>query len=143
MASVVSGVCALAGSAAAPTAMSLATAGNGPPEMVTPVVRASLTKQGYKIIGTHSGVKLCRWTKVRVLWSALWEESKDSKLKCVVKGTQLTQLDQVGLLYTNCRRAVYDRGRLGRRLCRLRAAVEWVGCCCGSTPCCVLISIPV
>jgi tRNA wybutosine-synthesizing protein 1 len=32
-------------------------------EMVTPIVRESLKKQGYKIIGTHSGVKLCRWTK--------------------------------------------------------------------------------
>ncbi|XP_059281123.1 uncharacterized protein LOC132034779 [Lycium ferocissimum] len=31
--------------------------------MVTPVIRASLEKQGYKIIGSHSGVKLCRWTK--------------------------------------------------------------------------------
>jgi len=34
-----------------------------PREMVTPVIRASLTKQGYKVIGSHSGVKLCRWTK--------------------------------------------------------------------------------
>eukprot|EP01129_Flabellula_baltica_P006239 TRINITY_DN2317_c0_g1_i1.p1 TRINITY_DN2317_c0_g1~~TRINITY_DN2317_c0_g1_i1.p1 ORF type:complete len:661 (-),score=169.57 TRINITY_DN2317_c0_g1_i1:44-2026(-) len=32
-------------------------------EMVTPRVRKSLTKQGYKILGSHSGVKLCRWTK--------------------------------------------------------------------------------
>ncbi|XP_068654301.1 S-adenosyl-L-methionine-dependent tRNA 4-demethylwyosine synthase [Aristolochia californica] len=31
--------------------------------MVTPVIRANLEKQGYKIIGSHSGVKLCRWTK--------------------------------------------------------------------------------
>lgn len=23
----------------------------------------SLTKQGYRLIGSHSGVKLCRWTK--------------------------------------------------------------------------------
>jgi tRNA wybutosine-synthesizing protein 1 len=30
---------------------------------VTPSLRASLTKQGYKIVGSHSGVKLCRWTK--------------------------------------------------------------------------------
>lgn len=36
---------------------------NGMKEMVTPVLRASLEKQGYKIIGSHSGVKLCRWTK--------------------------------------------------------------------------------
>ncbi|KAI9000257.1 hypothetical protein BC832DRAFT_562912 [Gaertneriomyces semiglobifer] len=32
-------------------------------EMVTPMLRKSLEKQGYKIVGTHSGVKLCRWTK--------------------------------------------------------------------------------
>ncbi|MCO5576767.1 hypothetical protein L7F22_030586 [Adiantum nelumboides] len=32
-------------------------------EMVTPTIRSNLEKQGYKIIGTHSGVKLCRWTK--------------------------------------------------------------------------------
>ncbi|XP_071946298.1 S-adenosyl-L-methionine-dependent tRNA 4-demethylwyosine synthase TYW1-like isoform X2 [Antedon mediterranea] len=36
---------------------------NGPKEMVTPLLRKSLTKQGYKLIGSHSGVKLCRWTK--------------------------------------------------------------------------------
>eukprot|EP00252_Welwitschia_mirabilis_P017410 TRINITY_DN3859_c0_g1_i1.p1 TRINITY_DN3859_c0_g1~~TRINITY_DN3859_c0_g1_i1.p1 ORF type:complete len:726 (-),score=97.12 TRINITY_DN3859_c0_g1_i1:406-2583(-) len=36
---------------------------NGPKDMVTPVVRANLEKQGYKIIGSHSGVKICRWTK--------------------------------------------------------------------------------
>ena len=35
----------------------------GPKEMVTPMLRKTLTKQGYKIIGSHSGVKLCRWTK--------------------------------------------------------------------------------
>ncbi|RHY28448.1 hypothetical protein DYB25_005855 [Aphanomyces astaci] len=32
-------------------------------EMVTPLQRKALTKEGYKIIGTHSAVKLCRWTK--------------------------------------------------------------------------------
>ncbi|KAJ1388410.1 tRNA wybutosine-synthesis [Sesbania bispinosa] len=36
---------------------------NGKREMVTPVIRANLVKQGYKIIGSHSGVKICRWTK--------------------------------------------------------------------------------
>ncbi|KAK2660526.1 hypothetical protein Ddye_007059 [Dipteronia dyeriana] len=36
---------------------------NGKRDMVTPVIRASLEKQGYKIIGSHSGVKICRWTK--------------------------------------------------------------------------------
>ncbi len=33
--------------------------------MITPMLRTALEKQGYKLIGTHSGVKLCRWTKVR------------------------------------------------------------------------------
>ncbi|KAK2172843.1 hypothetical protein NP493_925g02007 [Ridgeia piscesae] len=32
-------------------------------EMITPVLRKNLEKQGYKLIGSHSGVKLCRWTK--------------------------------------------------------------------------------
>uniref|UniRef100_A0A8C3P765 S-adenosyl-L-methionine-dependent tRNA 4-demethylwyosine synthase TYW1 n=1 Tax=Chrysemys picta bellii TaxID=8478 RepID=A0A8C3P765_CHRPI len=32
-------------------------------EMITPGLRDALTKQGYKLIGSHSGVKLCRWTK--------------------------------------------------------------------------------
>ena len=36
----------------------------GPPkEMVTPKQAAALKKEGYKLIGTHSAVKLCRWTK--------------------------------------------------------------------------------
>ncbi|KAB2044930.1 hypothetical protein ES319_D01G125700v1 [Gossypium barbadense] len=36
---------------------------DGKREMVTPVIRANLEKQGYKIIGSHRGVKICRWTK--------------------------------------------------------------------------------
>ncbi len=32
-------------------------------EMVTKLQRKSLVKEGYKIIGTHSAVKICRWTK--------------------------------------------------------------------------------
>ncbi|UYV67427.1 TYW1 [Cordylochernes scorpioides] len=32
-------------------------------EMLTPVLRANLTKQGYKLVGSHSAVKMCRWTK--------------------------------------------------------------------------------
>ena len=32
-------------------------------EMVTKLQRKALTKEGYRIIGTHSAVKLCRWTK--------------------------------------------------------------------------------
>jgi len=34
-----------------------------PAEMLTPLLRKELTKQGYRLIGSHSGVKLCRWTK--------------------------------------------------------------------------------
>ncbi|GAX20868.1 tRNA wybutosine-synthesizing protein 1 [Fistulifera solaris] len=38
--------------------------GNGEPrEMVTPRQAQQLKKEGYKLIGTHSAVKLCRWTK--------------------------------------------------------------------------------
>lgn len=38
---------------------------NAPKEMVptTSPTYASLTKQGYTIVGSHSGVKICRWTK--------------------------------------------------------------------------------
>lgn len=32
-------------------------------EMLTPSLRKALTKQGYKLLGSHSGVKMCRWTK--------------------------------------------------------------------------------
>jgi len=32
-------------------------------EMVTPSQAKALKKEGYKLIGTHSAVKLCRWTK--------------------------------------------------------------------------------
>ncbi|KFM75236.1 tRNA wybutosine-synthesizing protein 1-like protein, partial [Stegodyphus mimosarum] len=35
----------------------------GPKEMITPILRKALTKQGYKLLGSHSGVKMCRWTK--------------------------------------------------------------------------------
>lgn len=33
-------------------------------DMITPALRQALTKQGYKLLGSHSGVKMCRWTKV-------------------------------------------------------------------------------
>jgi len=36
---------------------------DGAREMITPVMREKLTKEGYKLLGTHSAVKLCRWTK--------------------------------------------------------------------------------
>uniref|UniRef100_UPI00358E8944 S-adenosyl-L-methionine-dependent tRNA 4-demethylwyosine synthase TYW1-like isoform X3 n=1 Tax=Myxine glutinosa TaxID=7769 RepID=UPI00358E8944 len=32
-------------------------------EMITPALSQSLTKQGYRLVGSHSAVKLCRWTK--------------------------------------------------------------------------------
>lgn len=31
--------------------------------MLNPTLEKSLTKQGYRIVGSHSGVKICRWTK--------------------------------------------------------------------------------
>jgi len=36
---------------------------SGPREMLTVPLRKALSKQGYKLVGSHSGVKLCRWTK--------------------------------------------------------------------------------
>jgi tRNA wybutosine-synthesizing protein 1 len=36
---------------------------DGRKDMLTTRQKAQLTKEGYKIIGTHSAVKLCRWTK--------------------------------------------------------------------------------
>jgi len=33
------------------------------PQMLNPALRSALTKQGYRLLGSHSGVKLCRWTK--------------------------------------------------------------------------------
>ena len=37
--------------------------GSSSREMVTKLQRKALVKEGYRIIGTHSAVKLCRWTK--------------------------------------------------------------------------------
>jgi tRNA wybutosine-synthesizing protein 1 len=39
------------------------TADGKPRQMLTDQVRKTLTKQGYQLLGSHSGVKLCRWTK--------------------------------------------------------------------------------
>ena len=36
------------------------------PEMITREQRATLTKQGYAVVGTHSAVKLCRWAKTHL-----------------------------------------------------------------------------
>jgi len=36
------------------------------PEMLTKRHRAQLQKEGYQIIGSHSAVKLCRWTKAQM-----------------------------------------------------------------------------
>ena len=39
---------------------------SAPPKEMVPMTSptyAALTKQGYTIIGSHSGVKICRWTK--------------------------------------------------------------------------------
>ena len=35
----------------------------GPKDMVTQSQAKALKKEGYKLIGGHSAVKLCRWTK--------------------------------------------------------------------------------
>ena len=32
-------------------------------QMIEPVLRETLTKQGYKLVGSHSSIKMCRWTK--------------------------------------------------------------------------------
>jgi tRNA wybutosine-synthesizing protein 1 len=45
----------------------------GPKEMITSELRQALTKQGYKLIGSHSGVKLCRWTKV---WDLAYQSER-------------------------------------------------------------------
>ena len=48
------------------TASSLTSSTVQAPKAMVPVsspTHAALTKQGYTIIGTHSGVKICRWTK--------------------------------------------------------------------------------
>lgn len=48
------------------TTSSLTSTTSQAPKSMVPVsspTHASLTKQGYTIIGTHSGVKICRWTK--------------------------------------------------------------------------------
>ncbi|EDO05698.1 Wyosine base formation family protein [Babesia bovis T2Bo] len=40
--------------------------GSANDRMVSDIQRQSLIKQGYKLIGDHSAIKLCRWTKARV-----------------------------------------------------------------------------
>lgn len=46
-------------------------------EMVSPMLHKNLTKQGYKIVGSHSGVKICRWTKaaLRGRGKVQWNEN--------------------------------------------------------------------
>lgn len=58
---------AIAAAAVDKEAASEAASGTKPlPEMLTPAQRAALTKEGYQLIGTHSAVKLCRWTKAQL-----------------------------------------------------------------------------
>ncbi|KAF4653974.1 S-adenosyl-L-methionine-dependent tRNA 4-demethylwyosine synthase [Perkinsus olseni] len=40
--------------------------GGNDKEMVTKKHRAALTREGYRLVGSHSAVKLCRWTKHQV-----------------------------------------------------------------------------
>jgi tRNA wybutosine-synthesizing protein 1 len=49
--------------AASQSKSSSASPGAPPREMVTPSQAKSLKKEGYRLIGSHSAVKLCRWTK--------------------------------------------------------------------------------
>eukprot|EP00053_Salpingoeca_punica_P015214 m.139375 g.139375 ORF g.139375 m.139375 type:complete len:805 (-) comp16653_c4_seq1:262-2676(-) len=49
--------------AGAAVAVGEAAAPREPRPMVTESLQKNLSKQGYRVIGTHSGVKLCRWTK--------------------------------------------------------------------------------
>ncbi|ODM90500.1 S-adenosyl-L-methionine-dependent tRNA 4-demethylwyosine synthase, partial [Orchesella cincta] len=53
-------------------------------EMVTPDLRKALTKQGYKIVGTHSGVKLCRWTKSMLRGRADATSTHFTELRAIV-----------------------------------------------------------
>jgi tRNA wybutosine-synthesizing protein 1 len=53
---------------------------NSPKEMVTASLKENLTKQGYRIVGTHSGVKLCRWTKVLMGMSCRGEHNPRVRL---------------------------------------------------------------
>lgn len=48
------------------TSLSISAPNHQPPKAMVPMsspTYTALTKQGYTIIGTHSGVKICRWTK--------------------------------------------------------------------------------
>jgi flavodoxin len=53
----------ISAAAAEKRAEAAAAASGAPREMVTPAQRRALTKEGYKLIGSHSAVKICRWTK--------------------------------------------------------------------------------
>ena len=48
-------------SAAAAAAGATELSNEGKPSMVTPLQRKKLTREGYKIIGSHSAVNLCRY----------------------------------------------------------------------------------
>ena len=50
-------------SASASSSSSSPAARDAPRPMLTSALRSALGKQGYQLIGSHSGVKLCRWTK--------------------------------------------------------------------------------
>ncbi|KAL8273885.1 hypothetical protein Esti_002208 [Eimeria stiedai] len=57
---------AAAGPSAAATAAgtaAAAAAGGALPEQLTKRLRANLEKEGYRLVGSHSAVKMCRWTR--------------------------------------------------------------------------------
>ena len=108
---------------------------------------ASLTKQGYSIIGTHSGVKICRWTKSALrgrgscykysfygIKSHLCMETTPSlscSNKCVfcwrhgtnpVSTTWRWQVDPPSLIFTGAKAAHYQKIKMLRGVPGLRAA---------------------
>ena len=58
---------------------------NSPREMVTSLLRESLTKQGYRIVGTHSGVKLCRWTKVLTCLCWMYRHTSPTERSIIIR----------------------------------------------------------
>jgi len=65
--------------------------------MITPLLRQSLEKQGYRLIGTHSGVKLCRWTKVHAafLHVVVTSVDRDCNSNVIVKHRTANAVDGI------------------------------------------------
>lgn len=63
-------------------------------EMLTPQLRESLSKQGYKLIGTHSGVKLCRWTKVKSILAFIFNFTQLLHVLLIVQSRQCYEVGE-------------------------------------------------